>query len=123
MIPTNPMRPLTATAAATPRVAAITTVSRSRATFTPRLAASVSPTRSTSSRRRWISSAAADAATYGRISHTFDQVDADRPPRIQEYTAASVWVSCCSRSEEHTSELQSRGHLVCRLLLEKKKKK
>src|SRR5207253_11146751 len=27
-----------------------------------------------------------------------------------------------SRSEEHTSELQSRGHLVCRLLLEKKNK-
>src|SRR2546422_7008346 len=29
----------------------------------------------------------------------------------------------CDRSEEHTSELQSRLHLVCRLLLEKKKKK
>src|SRR5690554_5381499 len=28
---------------------------------------------------------------------------------------------CCARSEEHTSELQSRPHLVCRLLLEKKK--
>src|SRR5690625_5564535 len=28
----------------------------------------------------------------------------------------------CARSEEHTSELQSRGHLVCRLLLEKKNK-
>src|SRR3989440_6555652 len=28
----------------------------------------------------------------------------------------------CSRSEEHTSELQSRSDLVCRLLLEKKKK-
>src|SRR5690625_6988177 len=28
-----------------------------------------------------------------------------------------------NRSEEHTSELQSRGHLVCRLLLEKKKKR
>src|SRR5437870_6111091 len=28
-----------------------------------------------------------------------------------------------ARSEEHTSELQSRGHLVCRLLLEKKKLK
>src|SRR5437870_9090434 len=27
------------------------------------------------------------------------------------------------RSEEHTSELQSRGHLVCRLLLEKKKRR
>src|SRR2546422_3856758 len=28
---------------------------------------------------------------------------------------------CANRSEEHTSELQSRLHLVCRLLLEKKK--
>src|SRR2546429_2170167 len=35
----------------------------------------------------------------------------------------SVAVICpiCQRSEEHTSELQSRLHLVCRLLLEKKK--
>src|SRR5690554_7258109 len=31
--------------------------------------------------------------------------------------------SRAARSEEHTSELQSRPHLVCRLLLEKKKKK
>src|SRR2546422_6073597 len=31
--------------------------------------------------------------------------------------------STAQRSEEHTSELQSRLHLVCRLLLEKKKKK
>src|SRR5690625_6699133 len=30
-------------------------------------------------------------------------------------------VLTCQRSEEHTSELQSRGHLVCRPLLEKKK--
>src|SRR5947208_12663080 len=30
---------------------------------------------------------------------------------------------CQTRSEEHTSELQSPDHLVCRLLLEKKKKK
>src|SRR5439155_27337373 len=35
----------------------------------------------------------------------------------------SPWCSASTRSEEHTSELQSRGHLVCRLLLEKKKKK
>src|SRR2546422_3149716 len=35
---------------------------------------------------------------------------------------APVWiVACIERSEEHTSELQSRLHLVCRLLLEKKK--
>src|SRR5438309_6099488 len=32
-------------------------------------------------------------------------------------------VACEIRSEEHTSELQSQFHLVCRLLLEKKKKK
>src|SRR3712207_8646130 len=34
------------------------------------------------------------------------------------------WCPCrpCLRSEEHTSELQSRQYLVCRLLLEKKKK-
>src|SRR5437870_10917850 len=32
------------------------------------------------------------------------------------------WRRARRRSEEHTSELQSRGHLVCRLLLEKKKK-
>src|SRR5947209_15079966 len=35
-------------------------------------------------------------------------------------TAASA-SCCCWRSEEHTSELQSRQYLVCRLLLEKKK--
>src|SRR5690606_40290492 len=36
----------------------------------------------------------------------------------------SMWLySNGSRSEEHTSELQSRENLVCRLLLEKKKKK
>src|SRR5207253_3892708 len=33
------------------------------------------------------------------------------------------WPRWRARSEEHTSELQSRGHLVCRLLLEKKKKR
>src|SRR2546422_1502032 len=33
------------------------------------------------------------------------------------------FVPDADRSEEHTSELQSRLHLVCRLLLEKKKKK
>src|SRR2546429_7127924 len=32
------------------------------------------------------------------------------------------WLACLIQSEEHTSELQSRLHLVCRLLLEKKKK-
>src|SRR2546422_6944413 len=34
-----------------------------------------------------------------------------------------AWYAPIGRSEEHTSELQSRLHLVCRLLLEKKKKR
>src|SRR5258708_35460726 len=34
-----------------------------------------------------------------------------------------TFVECGTRSEEHTSELQSPDHLVCRLLLEKKKKR
>src|SRR5258707_1498623 len=34
-----------------------------------------------------------------------------------------IVLRCYGRSEEHTSELQSRQYLVCRLLLEKKKKK
>src|SRR5437899_4311912 len=35
-------------------------------------------------------------------------------------TSGKTWPSCRKRSEEHTSELQSLRHLVCRLLLEKK---
>src|SRR5687768_18101488 len=38
-------------------------------------------------------------------------------------TAVNTAVKRYSRSEEHTSELQSRLHLVCRLLLEKKNKR
>src|SRR3989449_4981257 len=39
------------------------------------------------------------------------------------YNWPHLYASALVRSEEHTSELQSRLHLVCRLLLEKKKKK
>src|SRR5579872_7598852 len=44
-----------------------------------------------------------------------------RLPRPAPGSSGSV-VPASPRSEEHTSELQSRPHLVCRLLLEKKKK-
>src|SRR5687768_11126978 len=43
-----------------------------------------------------------------------------RAERVEEVGQATVEV-LQARSEEHTSELQSRLHLVCRLLLEKKK--
>src|SRR2546422_2754984 len=46
-------------------------------------------------------------------------------PRPARYRSTTVWWGLLARSqirsEEHTSELQSRLHLVCRLLLEKKK--
>src|SRR5439155_6814097 len=44
-------------------------------------------------------------------------------PPARRSSACSRASTSSKRSEEHTSELQSRGHLVCRLLLEKKKKK
>src|SRR3712207_8480372 len=39
----------------------------------------------------------------------------------ERLSSSPRWPSSTSRSEEHTSELQSRQYLVCRLLLEKKK--
>src|SRR5690606_42104020 len=44
-------------------------------------------------------------------------------PRAQESLSREIVAFVQARSEEHTSELQSRENLVCRLLLEKKKKK
>src|SRR2546429_5560200 len=43
--------------------------------------------------------------------------------RIRGGPATAASAGTATRSEEHTSELQSRLHLVCRLLLEKKKRK
>src|SRR2546422_6484504 len=43
--------------------------------------------------------------------------------RICDREVGHIMTRATTRSEEHTSELQSRLHLVCRLLLEKKKKK
>src|SRR2546422_6318443 len=55
------------------------------------------------------------AATIAPVTAIFAAVE---PP-----SAILRLDSSSPRSEEHTSELQSRLHLVCRLLLEKKKKK
>src|SRR2546422_6154858 len=43
-------------------------------------------------------------------------------PNAELRLVPDSWNGTSARSEEHTSELQSRLHLVCRLLLEKKKK-
>src|SRR5687768_17825265 len=60
--------------------------------------------------------AGVDRDPRGRRDADVDKGLADEPAVFLEQTAEHV------RSEEHTSELQSRLHLVCRLLLEKKKK-
>src|ERR1035441_10868480 len=66
----------------------------------------------------------------GRQAHPQNRKADQRERRFQKSTeqrnpspAVFAFVKCCMRSEEHTSELQSLRHLVCRLLLEKKKKK
>src|SRR3712207_8911837 len=59
-----------------------------------------------------------------------DVTEIARPPRDRK-PVETAWVDAARssaaytrlRSEEHTSELQSRQYLVCRLLLEKKKKR
>src|SRR5438105_12347632 len=57
--------------------------------------------------------------THRRLRHTFAGLLTIIAPRHPDRGPGIVEI----RSEEHTSELQSRVDLVCRLLLEKKKKK
>src|SRR2546429_2874194 len=62
-----------------------------------------------------------DSAAHGAA--LFDlEVEGYRYTRIGNPTVDVLGDTALERSEEHTSELQSRLHLVCRLLLEKKKK-
>src|SRR5690625_6335934 len=69
--------------------------------FKPRFVATAEPSESVSSRRDRSHNHVPTTSTIG--------------------TAKGRYSVLALRSEEHTSELQSRGHLVCRLLLEKKK--
>src|SRR2546422_4005408 len=57
------------------------------------------------------------APTRAVSARTWSPMIGEAVPALTASGASSL------RSEEHTSELQSRLHLVCRLLLEKKKKK
>src|SRR3989442_7188580 len=66
--------------------------------------------------RHWtVSFVVAGTASSGKtVGGLFEMVDGSARPTTVEMRRGSV------RSEEHTSELQSRPHLVCRLLLAKK---
>src|SRR5258707_5650688 len=62
---------------------------------------------------------------YTTLFRSGRERDRDRAPARaagQRDVGVAVLVEVADRSEEHTSELQSRQYLVCRLLLEKKKK-
>src|SRR5690625_6199301 len=52
----------------------------------------------------------------------FPSAGSSRTSSSQLFRTSQSSSTQVTRSEEHTSELQSRGHLVCRLLLEKKNK-
>src|SRR5436309_12623949 len=52
-----------------------------------------------------------------------EDLDVGAPDRARDRARLRRGLRAAPRSEEHTSELQSRENLVCRLLLEKKKKK
>src|SRR5690625_3799408 len=59
-----------------------------------------------------------------RMETTRNRLDLPRATQVRiltRLTDAEIFEEFIQRSEEHTSELQSRGHLVCRLLLAKKK--
>src|SRR3712207_8804508 len=60
---------------------------------------------------------------HGRVDERVDkletQIEAFACDHIRQLL--NIHAPCANRSEEHTSELQSRQYLVCRLLLEKKK--
>src|SRR2546422_7752760 len=58
--------------------------------------------------------------TLFRSDHADERAHVDRRRRLHRFPG-TVRLLQQPRSEEHTSELQSRLHLVCRLLLEKKK--
>src|SRR5690554_7490425 len=58
-----------------------------------------------------------------RLRHSLNSLLGGNDSMISDTPAPLPSSLAMPRSEEHTSELQSRPHLVCRLLLEKKKKK
>src|SRR5690625_6491410 len=63
-------------------------------------------------------SCAGEGTYFTETSHRRTQTSA--PPSAAPVQPKARATAGKNRSEEHTSELQSRGHLVCRLLLEKK---
>src|SRR5690606_40213638 len=74
--------------------------------------------------REWVADLVGDAGQFGRgvVGIRVGVVRADGDDVDRSVGVVTAQLHEALRSEEHTSELQSRENLVCRLLLEKKKK-
>src|SRR5690625_7385751 len=80
----------------------------------------------TTARGPWETTPGPDAGKRGRNDGELGSLhrsctNSSPPHRLTTRSVTWSRATIKRRSEEHTSELQSRGHLVCRLLLEKKK--
>src|SRR5690625_5682152 len=90
--------------------------------FTPYLTKSVAATEEAGSSALGWSMAAAGFVIAVVTPAAGTRADSGGRHRLWLGVHTGIVVLTMLRSEEHTSELQSRGHLVCRLLLEKKKR-
>src|SRR5258708_30125953 len=71
---------------------------------------------------RFLNASAIENRRIALPGHKMKVIALDGNPVPTPQTLDSIFLGTGERSEEHTSELQSPDHLVCRLLLEKKKK-
>src|SRR5688572_31838265 len=69
-----------------------------------------------------LASALSPVRTASQLSPLLPLLPPTKPAGFATFSTSTL-LKMCSRSEEHTSELQSQSNLVCRLLLEKKKAK
>src|SRR5438445_6572759 len=118
----NPMKQIRVSASVPPATATGATPSATRSAATasetaPELHAVTSVSRGPPSPRREPTTSACE---YGRIERSSGVARSGTPLRLACQYQASASSIPPPKSEEHTSELQSRQYLVCRLLLEKK---
>src|SRR5207253_10075237 len=90
----------------------------------PNLSSPPFPTRRSSALHIDVVGALLETRDFGGNTGLGDAACLDmRLCRPHQFVLLPLQTGAGGKAEEHTSELQSRGHLVCRLLLEKKKKK
>src|SRR5437867_10345090 len=122
-MPTRSISPLATAAIIALLIGCTPSASQSQSRPSPSAAAETASLEATIRAR--LDSLPAQSSFYGRHLATGQEVAvrADVPMNTASVIKIPVMILAFRRSEEHTSELQSPYDLVCRLLLEKKKKK